>query len=66
MNEGWKPNWSGRDTEVKYSIMYNYNNKKVEVDTVFRYDTGKVVFVSEKAATRAISIIGDKFMEIVK
>lgn len=66
LNEGWKPNWSGRDTEVKYSIMYNYNNKKVEVDTVFRYDTGKVVFVSEKAATRAISIIGDKFMEIVK
>ena len=66
LNEGWKPNWTGRETEVKYHIMYNNNNKKVEVETGFRYETGKIVFASEKAAEKAISIIGDKFMEIIK
>jgi hypothetical protein len=63
LNDGWKPNWKD-ETQRKYYIYYDINDKAFVIDHNTHFNYGVVYFKSIEIAEQAIEILGDETIKL--
>lgn len=64
LNDGWKPDWKD-ETQRKYYIYYDINDKAFVIDHNTHFNYGVVYFKSIEIAEQAIEILGDETIKLV-
>lgn len=63
LNDGWKPDWKD-ETQRKYYIYYDINDKAFVIDHNTHFNYGVVYFKSIEIAEQAIEILGDETIKL--